>query len=403
MRIASLNRNIFAASAVNDDKVGTISRNDLIASGRLCAAEYMGKNLSAMRKNKDFTASLSAEDYSALSKGHIEKKMIYCAAKAYAVLGKSAPESLAQVQQDTALRSNPTFLRTLAEIDREVITPLFYEVISDVTEPLMEWTPAAMGRTKEIIVRSNEAFLFEDTSFGASRSSTLNYLYNDTITLTPKPRACQAKMNWYQMVSIDGGMDAGYYYAAIMQGMYSKIMAMFTNALTTAAANTQYVPSYLQFTGYNSANWANATTMVAAANGVRRESLFAYGAFQALQQVLPSGTPSDAALTYGLGEEWLKNGFIGMAGRVPLIEVTPSIVPGTVNTTGTTIFPTDEIFIAARAGDGLAPMHGVYAEGSPIEVEWEPRDAADFSLTLTVTALFDLAPVFASKVAHISV
>lgn len=402
MKLATLNKNLFAASSKNDEKVGQISRNDLIASGRLCAAEYMGNHLNVANNSKQFTPTLDKEGYAALSKGHWEKKLLFCAAKACEVTGRPVPANYDEVVRDASFAKDPIFMRTMAAIDREIITPLFYATISDVTEPLMQWSPAAMGRTKEIIVRSNEAFLFEDSAFGAGRSTSLNYAYNDTITLTPKPYTCQVKFNWYQEIAVDGALDAGYYYAMIMRGLSSKIMAKFTAGLKTAAANTAYVPSYLKYTGYNTANWGNATTKVAAANGVRREGLFAYGSYQALSKVLPSGTAVDAALVYGQGSEWFRNGFIGMVNRVQLIEVLPSIVPGTVNTTGTTIFPTDTIYIAARASDGLAPMHGVYAEGSPITVEWEPHDAADFSMTLTVTAYMDFAAVMASKIAVIS-
>ena len=401
MRLATMNRDFCASNSVNDDKVGQISRNDLIASGRLVALEYMGKNLNAARNTTEFKPTLDAEKYAALSKGHMEKKLIYCANKAYEVVGRRSVESFSDVANDPSLAKDPTFLATMAAIDREIVTPLFYSTISDVTEPLMAWSSVGFGRTKEVIVRSNEAFLFEDSSFGAGRSTKLNYLYNDTITLTPAPKTCQAVIKWYQMISVDGAMDAGAYYAAIMRGMSSKIMAMFTNGLTTAAANSQYVPSYLSYTGWSNANWNNATTKVAAANGVRREDLFAFGHLNALSQALPSGTSVDAALTYGLGTEWLRNGFIGMVNRVQMIEVLPALVPGTVNTTGTEIFPNDLIFIAARAGDGLAPMYGAYFEGSPVTVEWEPRDAADFSMTMTVTAYMAVAPVFASKIAVI--
>lgn len=406
MRLNSLNNDVFAIKADHDEKVGKISRNDLIATGRLCTAEYTGRNLTGLRNlsaNDGYVSRLSkfGGNYSALARSHMEKKLIFCAAQAYKTVGRPAPENIEQVRNDLSLYKDPVFLRTMSAIDSEVVAPLLYTVISDIAGPMMQMTNVPLGRTKEITVLSNEAFLFQDSSWGSSRSVPKNYLYNDTITLNPSPRTANATIKWFQMIAVDEGMDAGWYYAAIMQGMWSKIMALFTNALTTAAKDATYVPAYLSFDSYTSANWANASVACAAANGISRDQLMAFGAYQALQAVLPSGTTSDAALTYGLGAEWMRNGFLAMVGRVPLFEVNQALVPGTVNTTGVQIFPTDQIYIAGRVNNGLASVYAAVADGSPITIEMEPSQTADFSIDINVTAILDVQPVFAGKIAVI--
>lgn len=402
MKLNSLADDIFATSAKDDDMVGRLSRNEIIASGRLVTAEYVGNHLSANRGTK-FVSKLAefGGDYNTLSRNHTEKKIMFCATKAYEAIGKPAPTSIEQVRNDVTLYRDPVFLRTMSAIDSEVISPLLYSVISDIAGPMMNLSSVPLGRTKEINVASNEAFLFEDSAWGSSRSTTKNYLYADTITLNPTPRTANATVKWLHLMAIDSGMDAGWYYTAIMQGLYSKIMALFTNALVNAASDSRYVPSYLQFASYSTANWAEATVAVAAANGIGRDSLMAFGEFRALQAVLPSGTSSDAALTYNLGPEWMRNGFLAMVGRVPLFEVNQAIVPGTVNTTGTMIFPDDMIFIAGRMGADLAPVHAAMVEGQPITIEMTPRETADFTLDINVTAALDVKPVFASKIAVI--
>ena len=406
MKLNSLADDVFAASSKNDETVGRLSRNDIIATGRLCAAEYIGNNLNTLRNYKEgqgFVSKLKGigGDYTTLARNHMEKKLMYCATKAYAVIGKPAPESIEQIKNDASLYRDPVFLRTMSEIDSEVISPLLYSVISDIAGPMMNLSSVPFGRTKEITVASNEAFLFEDSAWGSSRSTTKNYLYADTITLNPTPRTANATIKWMQLIAIDSGLEAGWYYTAIMQGLYSKIMALFTNALVSAASDTRYVPSYLSFASYSTANWGAATVAAAAANGISRDSLMAFGAYQALQAVLPSGTNSDAALTYNLGPEWMRNGFLAMVGRVPLFEVQQAIVPGTVNTTGTMIFPNDMIFIAGRMGPSLAPVHAAMTEGQPITIEMTPRETADFTLDINVTVGLDVKPVFASKIAVI--
>lgn len=405
LRLNSLGEDVFRTSGQADEKVGPISRNDLIVTGRFCASEYMARQINGLYNlTAEHGVHLRADNstYVDRSRKHMDAKLIFCAARANAAYGNSAPENADQVRNNPAYWKDHIFLKTMSAIDTEVITPLLFSVISDITNVMMNLTPGTLGRTKEITVQSNEAFLFEDSSFGSPRSATKNYLYNDTITLTPAPYQANATIKWYQLVSADGGMDAGAYYAAIMRGMYSKIMALFTRSLTTAAANTKYVPSYLKYASYSSANWAEATVSAATANGIPRDQLFAYGAYQSLQNVLPKGTASDAALTYNLGPEWMKNGFLGMVGRVPLVEVQQAMVPGTVNTTGKMIFPTDQIFIAGRVGQGLAPIQGVYAEGSPVVVELTPADTGKMEIDIGVTAFMEFAPVFASKVAVIS-
>lgn len=404
LKLNSLSNDLFAVKGKDDDRVGSIRRADLIASGRACAVEYMGRSISDGRGKPDIFKSKLTEfggNYAVLSRSHSEKKLLFCASKAYAAVGKDAPTCVEQVQNDHSLAKDPIFLRAMSAIDSEVIAPLLYSTISDLGGQMVSMANVPMGKTKDITVLPNEAFLFEDSAWGSARSTTRNHLYNDTITLNPQPKTCQTTIKWVQLVSADEGMDAGWYYAAIIRGLWSKVMAMYTKALVSAASDAKYIPSYLKYDSYSSANWAAATTAVAAANGVTRDQLMAFGAYQALQKVLPSGTASDAALTHGLGEEWVRNGFISLVGRMPLYEVSQAMVPGTVNTTGTMIFPTDMLFITGRAGNGYAPVYVGMNEGGPIEITMVPGETADFSIDITVTAALDTKLVMASKMAVI--
>lgn len=381
-------------------KVGTISRSELIATGRLLALEYNGRATNSIHKCQDYTPKLDADSYAKLSAGHRKKLLMFCAAQAYAIQGKAAPERYEQVKGDLSLCRNSAFLATLAGIVQEVITPVLPYVISNVGGRLMESTTVPLGQTKEVTVHSNDWFVFEDSSWGASRSASLNHLYDDTVTLNPRPYSCRVQIKWFQLVANDE--DIGYFYNAIMAGYYNRIMANFVQAVTTLATDAQYVPSYLKFTTYNSANWGNAVVGVSAANRLPRSQLVAYGEYRALQQVLPSGTPSDAALTYGLGQEWMRNGFLGVAGGVPLFEVEQALLPGTVNTTGQMMFPKDLLIIAGRAGAAYAPVYTAFADGTPLVVEMNPRETGDMSIYIDCTAVMDTKIVMGSKIAVIT-
>ena len=396
LKLNSVNPREFQFSSA-DMKQGRISRNELIATGRVVAMEYNGQLSNKARGDKGYEPRMNEVEYSKLASGHKKNLLMFCAAQAYAAQGKNAPESFDEVKNDLGLPRDRNFLATLAGISREVITPLLPYVISNMGGILMESTTVPLGQTKEITVHSNDIFLFEDSSWGASRSATLNYLYDDTITLNPHPYTCQACIKWYQMVGND--VDIGWYYNAIMAGMYSKIMANYIGAIQTLADNSTYVPDYLTFDTYNSQNWAEAIVAVSTANGIPRDQLMAFGDYRDLQKILPLGTPSDAALTYGLGLEWMRNGFLSVVGGVPLFEVNPAMVPGTVNTTGDMIGMKGLIIISGRIGRAYAPVYTAFADGSPLVIEMEPRETGDTSIYIDCTAVMDTKIVLGSKIA----
>ena len=409
LRLNSIPSHVFDANGVNDSKVkvnGTdISRKSIIATGRLLACEYIGKNLNLRPDMKNaYTMKLNGSDgadYATVSRSHMDKKLLFCASIANKLSGKEAPTSIEEVKNNAGYAKDPFFLRTLAEIDKEVLDPIFFSVLDSVGMGLMQWDAAPMGRTTEIDIRSNDVFLFEDGSWGSGRSTSKNYLYAKTITLTPKMYTCNATIKWYQDI-VNG--DAGRYYAAIMNGMWNKIYAILMSNMKGLIGNTTYIPQGLTASTYNTPNWTRLTTLVAAANGVRRQDLVAIGTPTALANVLPTDGTGAAitGLQYGLGEEWFKQGYLPNAGGVTLMEVIPAIVPGTQNNQLLTIDTEDNIFITAKAGMGYAPMRGVYADGNPIMLTATPSETADFTIDINVGALFDIAPLFASKVGVIT-
>ncbi len=408
MRLNSMDNKLFDANAVSatDETIGTgadkLSRNKIIASGRACAVDYMGRHIARGTGSYVSRFDGSAMSYKALSQAHNEQKFLYCAAMAYASIGAQPPQNIEQVRKDVTLWKNPTFLATLARIDTEVVTPMLYDVFSDLGNGMFNMDSVGLGETKQIDIQSNDIFLWEDGSWGSGHSTTKNYLYADTVTMNPRQFNANGTIKWFQMVATDGGMDAGSYYAALIRGMWSKVMAMATAALTDSAAQSAYIPSYLRFNSYSSANWAAATQAVAVANGVNRDRLMAFGEYAALQAVLPSGTPVDASLTFGISDEWMKNGFVSMVGRVPLYEVMPALLPGTINTTGDMIGLNDQIFITARVGDGLAPVYVCFVDGWPVTLEYTPSTTANFTIDITMSTLLDVKGIWAGRIAVIS-
>lgn len=417
LRLNSISRSVFDASDIKDNisvklngatSTTSISRRDIVATGRLVACERIGAILNSNKFNiEKYNSQIEGKGitYKELAQAHKEKKLLFAAGRVCEVEGGEAPATYEEFRKNAHIyATNSLFIKVLAAIDRDVLSPIFFSVIDSVGMGLMQWESAPFGGTKEINVKSNDAFLFEDSAWGSGHSTSKNYLYGKTITLTPKMFACNATIKWYQNV-VNG--DVGDYYAAIMNGMYNKIYAKALQGLKTAVglSNNPYIPAGLTASTYTTQNWIAITDLVAAANGVRATDLVAVGKRTALNNIVPFDGTSGAMLgmQYGLGREWFENGFLANVGGVDLMPIAPVIVPGTQNSTLDTIDTGNDIYILAK---GLyKPMYGVYMEGTPITLEATPAGnagTADFTIDINVGATMDIKPVFASKVGVIT-
>ena len=406
LKLNTLSNTVFDAAGVGEDitivaQDGTkVSRRDLISAGRLCATEYTGLNLAGRPDVKeDFRSRLNNKaEYSAFSHDVSDKMLLFCAAMANKADGRPAPASVAEVKKNANYARNEAFLRALAAISVDVLEPIYATVMSDVAMGgLMQWEPIPFGGTKEINIKSNDYFRFEDSAPGSARSASYNRLYAKTITLSPKFYTTQAKILWYQDI-VNG--DAGRYFAAIMRGMWNKIYAIFIGQLVAATSNTALVPAALTVSTYTTANWNSLTTKVAAVNGVTRSDLLAFGEIGPLSKVIPTDGVGAAMLgmQYGLGERWFREGFLPNAAGVSLLEIVPAVVPGTQNSTVDTIGLGSSIIVTAKGGYGYAPIFAGYYDGSPMVLELTPDKTGDLTIDLTATAMFDIKPVVASKI-----
>lgn len=419
MKLNSIPSSVFQAVDTRDsqikvnsgEKSRTLSRQNIIATGRLVACEAIGANLNRNARIIDkYESKLNAmgTDYATLARAHKEKKLLFCAAQACKQTGEDAPATFEEFKaRQLSFAQNDIFLKTMAAIDRDVLQPIFMDVMSSVGMDLMRWEALSFGSTKEIEIRSNNVFMLEDSAWGSGRSTTKNYLYKKSITLNPTMRSCNVTIKWYQDI-VNG--DAGEYYAAIMRSYYSKIYALLIQAMNAAVAGGKYIPAGLTYPTYSTANWLKATDKLAAVNGVDVSDLMAIGTRSALSNLLPVDGNGGAltGLQYGLGEQWFTNGYLPKAGQVDLFPVTPAIVPGTQNSTIDTIDTGNNIYILAKAGRGYAPLIGGYYEGTPITLTATPGGTgnaygtADFTIDINFGATIDVKPVFASKVAVVT-
>lgn len=379
-------------------------RRDLVCGGRLILAETHAKEAAKVRKDTGFVPRLNEADYRKTNEELTHKTLMFCAKVAAANRGENPPESYSAFlsQQRKWLRDS-NFLRALSGIVTEVIAPLLPYTTSNALGALAFVDKTPIGKTYEARVLSNDVFLFQDSSWGASRSVPKNTLYDANIAINPIPRTAAAHIKWYQLVgNQDGGADIGRYYLSLAGGSNNKILGLWNNAITSAASSAQFVPSYLRKTGYTTANWISLAKSVSQANGIPRDRIMAYGDWTALAKVLPSGTAQDAALSTLLGEAWFSRGFLGTAMGVPMAEITNAYVAGTVNNPSPAeMLSTSTIYMAASAGEAYAPVYIIF-EDDPIVLELDPSQTGDESIDVNMTISVGVAPVCGSKIGVMS-
>lgn len=407
IRINSLNPEIFRASA--SEVHGSQKRANIINIGRLVMAERAGRDMNAVRslehKPEDFRSLMDSKgiDYDEANKKLQRNMMLYCCEIVSNMTGESAPETYEDfLKNQRKYLSDRNFLRVLAGIVTDIITPVLPAVVTGAADWFAQTVYAPLGQTYEVDINSNDVFLFQDDSWGASRSKPANYLYTKTVTLNPTLRTAKATVKWYQLVG--NNADLGRYFNSLAAGMYSKITGLWSTALVAASTNTAYVPSNLQFT-YSNTNWINAAKRVAMVNNTGIRNVVAFGDLMALSHVLPStangsNTNLDSALATMLGVEWARYGYLGDFMGVRLMALDNAVVPGTQNTTITEVLPNNYVWMLAAGG--YKPIYVAFEEGTPITIQLDPSETADMTIDIMVSTAIDAKPVFGSKLAVIT-
>lgn len=407
IRLNSLNPEIFRASA--SEVNGSQKRADIVNVGRLLMAERAGRDLNTMSKiggkTPVFNSLMDGKgiDYDETNKKLQRNMLLYCAELTGRITGEEAPADFETFQKmQRKYLADRSFLRVLAGIVTDIITPVLPAVATGAMDWFVQTVYAPLGKTYELDVDSNDIYLFEDDSWGASRSKPANYRYTKTFTLNPTLRTAKATWKWYQLVG--NNADLGQTFNAIAAGMYSKITALWGSALVNLSTNTAFVPSNMSFT-YSNTNWLTAAKRVALTNNTSLRNVFAVGDAIAMSHVLPStangsNTNLDAALATMLGVEWARYGYLGDFMGIRNFIMDNALVPGTQNTTVIEVLPTNRIWMMAAGA--YKPVYVAFEEGTPITIQLDPAETADMSIDIMVSVSLDAKPVVASKIATIS-
>ncbi len=402
LNLNSVSNEVFAIN-------GNDQREDIVAKGRVLFYEHALKGkmavLSAKGQNTPVQRTMNDRGYKQLNEQFQRESLLYAAKLACASTGKKAPESWEEFKRNGGeYYGNARFYAVLQGIWQEVIIPILPAVYSEALSDFAETVEIELGQTYAVSIGSNDIPVFQDSSWGASRSVPRNRFYSRDYTLNPTPKSCWITAKWMQLVGTN--MDFGVFFANMVAGMYAKTMGMWNEATTTATEDTSLIPTNLNFT-FNNQNWVKGANKIAALNNTTISDVFATGGTVALSKVLPNTVTGstnvnmDAAIATLLGADYTKAGYLGEFMAVRLMPMRDVIIPGTQNTTVETMLSENDIWMLA--GNGRKPLTIGYTSGTPISIEMDPTRTGDMEIGLNLTISLDSVATFASKIAHFTV
>lgn len=402
LNLNSVSNEVFAIN-------GNDKREDIVAKGRVLFYEHALKGkmavLSAKGQNTPVQRTMNDRGYKQLNEQFQRESLLYAAKLACASTGKKAPESWEEFKRNGGeYYGNARFYAVLQGIWQEVIIPILPAVYSEALSDFAETVEIELGQTYAVSIGSNDIPVFQDSSWGASRSVPRNRFYSRDYTLNPTPKSCWITAKWMQLVGAN--MDFGVFFANMVAGMYAKTMGMWNETMTTATEDTSLIPTNLNFT-FNNQNWVKGANKIAALNNTTISDVFATGGTVALSKVLPNTVTGstnvnmDAAIATLLGADYTKAGYLGEFMAVRLMPMRDVIIPGTQNTTVETMLSENDIWMLA--GNGRKPLTIGYTSGTPISIEMDPTRTGDFEIGLNLTIALDSVATFASKIAHFTV
>lgn len=400
--LSSLSSDLFKAPAHDG---GTVTREDIVGTGRILMAEAAGKKVNALRlaekKPADYAFRLADGKYNEINDGLKKNMMMFCAKIVAEQNGENPPADYAEFQQNQRkYMGDAGFLRVLSGIIRDIVSPVLPACMSNGLSWLCETVTVPVGQTRTIEIGSNDIFVFEDSSRGARRSRAKNRLYSSEVTINPTMREATATWKWHQLIG--NNADLGALFASMYAGLYNKVVALWNQAMVNAKNDASLFPAGMKFTTYSDSNLLKAVKAVQKANGGLK-NVVGFGDIEALSKVLPTGNVNgasvnlDAALTEMLGGEYGRYGYVGERMGCRFMPIDNVVVPGTQNTTVSDLMDSNIIYFSAVGAH--KPVYLGIEEGTPVTVTLMPSETDNASVDITVGVSMVAVPVFGSKLA----
>lgn len=369
------------------------ARATIIAGGRKLLAENRRRNLNTIAKKdsnfEECDTETSSLEYTKLAESTANALFRFAAKNACDIIGRPLPKYAKDI--DGSIVSNQTFLATLADITSEIVAPMLPAVTSSFTGMLAQVYPGIeRGKTKLITVKSNDIFQFDDAAYGAA-SNPPQRLYSNTVSLNPTLKTASATVNLFEYIA--NNVDLGDFFASIANGWLAYITGYTVKAFTEISKNADYFPSVLNQQTYSEQNFSIVANAVKKANGGMKT--VCVGDNMALSRVYPDITTYGSFMSGSFGEEWAKIGYVSSFKGVPLYEINNPVVPGTQNTTISSVIPETELyFISIGAQKPIAIGMGADKMLTTIT----PDRTANESFIVNAGISADVKPIMGSKV-----
>lgn len=376
------------ASVISQNGTGS-TRDRIVTSGRMLMAENARRKLNSGRTKDRYDLKLDDDKYARMSQSHKDALFRFAAGITNNLYGRG-DTTPGNISYDMAY--NETFLRVCQDVMAEVISPMIPIVTNDMLGFFVETHSIETGRTKEIAIKSNAIFNYEETAEGVT-SAANQFLYRDTAVLDPKPVTARGKVAWYEYFANDG--DIGDLYNALAFGWYAYVTGRFANTFNTALTSTDFTPSALNAASYSTKNFVHISSQLRRVNG--GGYIVAFGDMEALSAIGPEKDTYDVYRAM-LGQEWAHVGYVKSYKGVDLYAVDNVLIPETVNTTMEPIFDENTVWLAAI--NGRKPVHlGIGTE--KVSLVLEPTKTADNSIVVSNTIRADLCIAMGSRMGSI--
>lgn len=364
---------------MKDPKAATLVENGIDLAKRYTAT--LAKGNDKLSEARQEYANVLIGNYEKDNNDFMEAFMQYC------VEGSNYEWTGIEMVKNRQVR-NAGFMDRFYDVVGQIMTPVAPAVVSTVVINLAETRNIALGDTAQFRVDSNELFQVDDLAEGLHQSATQR-LYNEEFTVNPTQKAITVSVDWLFMAT--GKLDFGAWAYKIGLSFAGYINKLIYKALVDGIAS---MPAAYKAGSYSDDNFIGLKQRVKAANA--NSAVYCYGTAGALGKVLPSND----YLKMQLGEEWFKNGYVGMHKGVPMMEIDQVITPGTVNTTAT--LGIDDNYLWFFALGGYKPVKLVF-EGSALAIADEATKTADKTQMLSIQQRFGAKLIVGSRYGQMTV
>lgn len=167
---------------------------DLVEKYFSTVVNKVGEN-SITSKMKSLFSDTSVDSYAKDNEDFITTLVKYCFDKANTGFAWNGLETI-----KNPMVRNTAFKETFNSVIAQILTPVVPAVVSAQYMELAEIQNIGWGETGRFIIKPNEVFLVHEIAEGIQLGG-LQRLYNDEVTVNPRPKQIFYNIEWYQVAA----------------------------------------------------------------------------------------------------------------------------------------------------------------------------------------------------------